>query len=344
MLFRSSAIAFVTTSATQQTIETGGKTLGNTSINTNANASYLLNDALTLGSTATLTHGFGTLNTNGKTVSVGVYNGSSSNTRTLTLGASNFSVTGTGVVWNFSITTGLTFNANTSTVSVTDTSSTNKSFVGGGKTFNTVTFSGDNITVSGANTFSSLNVNNAGLANGLKLTSGVTQTVTTLTTNGSTGSLTKIIASTTSLATISISSGNIALSWCYLTYIGVTGGATFSASKSFDGGNNSGWASITDQVVSGGGNSNAAGTWESGNLPTSRSNLLLTSGSGQLTINAAMACRSLDCTGYTNTLTHNASMALTIGDATAGLGNIALKLVSGMTYTLGSATAKIKRN
>jgi hypothetical protein len=52
-------------------------------------------------------------------------------------------------------------------------------------------------------------------------------------------------------------------------------------------------------------------------------------GSGNVTINAAAACRSLDCTGYTGTLTHNSSVTLSIGDGTAGAGNVALKFVSG---------------
>lgn len=79
-------------------------------------------------------------------------------------------------------------------------------------------------------------------------------------------------------------------------------------------------------------------TWTGGVVPSPTTDVQLSAGSGPVTIDAGAVCRSLDCTGYTNTLTHNAVVSLTIGDATAGLGNIALKLVSGMTYTLGSAT------
>lgn len=67
--------------------------------------------------------------------------------------------------------------------------------------------------------------------------------------------------------------------------------------------------------------------------PTAADDVKLDASSGAVTIDVASVCRSLDCTGFTGTLTHNA-VGLTIGDATAGLSNIALKLVSGMTYTL----------
>jgi len=88
----------------------------------------------------------------------------------------------------------------------------------------------------------------------------------------------------------------------------------------------------------GGGNWNTGSTWVGGVAPTAADDAQLTVTSGNVTIAATAACRSLDCTGYVGTLTHNTGIALNIGDGTAGLGNIALKLVAGMTYTLGSAS------
>lgn len=95
-----------------------------------------------------------------------------------------------------------------------------------------------------------------------------------------------------------------------------------------------------------GGNWSAAGTWsnvssaggDSSGPPTAADNVILDAGSGNVTIDAASVCRSVNCTGYTGTLTHNATFTLSIGDATAGTGNIALKFVAGMTYTLGNNT------
>jgi hypothetical protein len=66
------------------------------------------------------------------------------------------------------------------------------------------------------------------------------------------------------------------------------------------------------------------------------------SGTGTITVTTGGAvCRSLDFTGYTGTFTQVAASQLTIGDATAGLGNVALKLSSGMTYTIGNSTTSL---
>lgn len=78
------------------------------------------------------------------------------------------------------------------------------------------------------------------------------------------------------------------------------------------------------------------GNWDTGSAPTAADDAVLT-GSAACTIAANAVCRSLDASTYTGTLTHNASVALTIGDATAGAGNKALDLSgAGMTYTLGN--------
>lgn len=61
-------------------------------------------------------------------------------------------------------------------------------------------------------------------------------------------------------------------------------------------------------------------------------------GAAVVTLNAASVCRSLNCTGFTGTISHPISTPLFIGDATAGASNIILKFVAGMTYTIGSTT------
>lgn len=99
-------------------------------------------------------------------------------------------------------------------------------------------------------------------------------------------------------------------------------------------------ATIT--AAAGGGAWQTNGTWVGGVKPTAADDVLLTVTSGAITIDSGAVCRSLDCTGYVSTLTHNSAVTLTIGDATAGTGNNALKFVSGMTYTLGNnATSAI---
>lgn len=79
-------------------------------------------------------------------------------------------------------------------------------------------------------------------------------------------------------------------------------------------------------------------TWTPNQTPLPGDDCQLTVASGPVTINAGAVARSLDCNGYIGTLTHTAAVTLTLGDGTAGLGNIALRLAAGMTYTKGSTT------
>ena len=87
-------------------------------------------------------------------------------------------------------------------------------------------------------------------------------------------------------------------------------------------------------VRAAGGNYSAAGTWEltpgggeSVAVPTSSDDVFLVAGSGQLTIDAASAAKTFNCTGYTGTLTHNAFTLTVAGSVT---------FVAGMTYTNNS--------
>ncbi len=87
-----------------------------------------------------------------------------------------------------------------------------------------------------------------------------------------------------------------------------------------------------------GGSWTTGSTWVGGVIPTAADDVVLDATSGNVTVSSGAVARSLDCTGYTGTLTHTAAVTLTLGDATAGAGNVALRLVSGMTYTLGNTS------
>jgi len=91
----------------------------------------------------------------------------------------------------------------------------------------------------------------------------------------------------------------------------------------------------------GGGNWTAGGTWVGGIAPTAADDAQIPATAGAITIDAGSVCRSADFSTYTNTLTHTSGVTLTIGDATAGLSNIALKMVSGMTYSPSADTCAI---
>ncbi len=75
-------------------------------------------------------------------------------------------------------------------------------------------------------------------------------------------------------------------------------------------------------------------------VPTAADDVFLdaSSGANTVTLGGTPFCRSLNCTGFTGTLSHASAITLTIGDGTAGASNVALKLVAGMTYTVGSFT------
>ena len=107
----SSAISFVSTSATQQTITTGGKTLGNVTFNATSNGSWQLADALTMGNSTIFSLTKGSLDINGKTCSIGGLTCNSGSTRSLTFGASSFT-TNSSVIMSAS---GLTFSAGSAT-------------------------------------------------------------------------------------------------------------------------------------------------------------------------------------------------------------------------------------
>ena len=82
-----------------------------------------------------------------------------------------------------------------------------------------------------------------------------------------------------------------------------------------------------------GGNWNALTCWDEGAIPTASDDVVFRSAgnSGAVTITAAAACRSIDTTYYSNTITNN-GFNLSIGASTAPPSNIALKFISTMTY------------
>ena len=83
-------------------------------------------------------------------------------------------------------------------------------------------------------------------------------------------------------------------------------------------------------IAAGGGNWNATATWMEGIVPVLGDTVFAAVTSGQLTVNVASACTSIDFTNYTNTLTMNAT--LSVGGS--------VTLVAAMTIT-GTGTLSI---
>ncbi len=135
------------------------------------NTALTLQDDLTCSNSFTLycNSGYATLITNGKTVTCGIfYAGESTETKTLTLGASTINCT----AWGYSG-SNLTVTANTATINVSGTGA----FTGGAiTTYNNINLNGTAHTISGSNTIKLFGWKPSG-NQALTFTDGTTQTV-----------------------------------------------------------------------------------------------------------------------------------------------------------------------
>ncbi len=231
------------------TITTAGLTIPSSSTGWNFQSfggTYTLQDALT--TSGALTHTHGTLDTNGQAVSCTTFSTSASTTRTLTLGASTITLTGTGTVWNAATATGLTLNANSSTIKLTDTSSTQKTFSGGGKTYNNLWYAPGAGTATlnfvGSNTFNDFK-DDGSAAHSVLFTAGTTSTFASWT--GLTGSVVTIGSITASGHTLTKTGGtSVSTALAAVSRSTATpSDSWFAGSGATDGGNNSGWSFTT---------------------------------------------------------------------------------------------------
>jgi hypothetical protein len=181
------------------------------------------------------------------------FSGSGSGTRTINMGDGTWTLTtSSSTPWTMTTTTGLTFNANNSTIIINGTSSTPQTIAGGGLTYNDMTLassSGAGFSFTGANTFADFIASCP-----VVLITGVTHTFGTLTMNGASGTSPAGFLSSSGAAstTISVASGSVAFTWAGFRGCTFTGGATFSATNSFNLGANSG-ITITGPSAGGGG-------------------------------------------------------------------------------------------
>jgi len=91
-------------------------------------------------------------------------------------------------------------------------------------------------------------------------------------------------------------------------------------------------------IANGGGVWTTGSTWVGGVAPTAADDVVATATSGSVTVSTNGVCRSLDLTGYANTITINSTRSITIGDGTAGAGNVALKISATTVFSLGTVT------
>lgn len=230
---------FAATSGTK-TITSAGVTIDRPITFNGIGGTWRFADALTQGSTRTLTLTNGTLDGNGQSVSIGTF-ALGSGTKTLTLGSGTWTVQGSGAsAWNANTNvSGLTVTASTGKISMTSASA--KTFAGGAKSWPTLDQGGTgDLTVAQANTFGDIQWSAAGK---IILPASTTTTVSAFTGPVAVaGTLESSSAGTA--ATLSKASGTVSVSTLSIKDSAATGGATFQAytvNGNTDVSGNTGW-------------------------------------------------------------------------------------------------------
>jgi hypothetical protein len=260
----SSAMTLGGTSGTK-TITSNGRTMP-FPINLNgAGSTWQLQDALTMPSTRFLNQSNGTLDLNGKTLTIGAsgnYAVSGAGTKNITFNGGTI-ICPTASTTSFTVTgpTGFTTTAGTGTGKISMTAATAKTFVGGGSTFNctlsndgagaltitgnntisTVTTTSGNLSITGSNTITT--ISNSVQPVTFTFTVSTTQTITNWNVNGTAGNLVTIVSSTAgTAASLSKSSGTVSANYLSIKDSTATGGAAwYAGANSTNVSGNSGW-------------------------------------------------------------------------------------------------------
>jgi len=238
-----SAMTFGATSGIK-TITSSTKTMDFPITFNGVGGTWQLQDALLMGTTRTLTHTNGTIDLNGKTLTVGTRYTTATGTKNLTFNGGTLVCPDPNTTsFNNAAPTNFSTTAGTGTGKISMTAATAKTFVGGGSTFN-CTLSNDGagaLTISGSNTFTTI-------ANGVQptaftFTAATTQTVTNWNVSGTAGNLVTIISSTASVpALLSKASGTVSSNYLSLKDSTATGGAAwYAGANSTNVSGNLGW-------------------------------------------------------------------------------------------------------
>jgi len=231
---------------TGKTVTTNGVALaGNVNFN-GVGGAWSLGSALTIGSirTATLTNG--TLDLNGKTLTVGTRFTTATGTKNLTFNGGTLICPDPNTTsFNNAVPTGFTTTAGTGVGTISMTAATAKTFVGGGSTFNCTLNQGGAgaLTITGSNTFSNItNTRKSTSATSILFTAGTTSTFTDWNASGESTRLLTIGSDTAASHTLTKASGTVSSDFLSISRSTATGGASwYAGANSTDGGNNSGW-------------------------------------------------------------------------------------------------------
>lgn len=243
---------FAATSGSK-TITFNGKTLDFPVTFNGVGGTWVLQDALTIGSTRILTHTNGTLDLNGKTLTAGSSYTTAAGTKNLTFnGGTLVCSAGTATAFNNVAPTNYTTTAGTGTGTISMTAATAKTFVGGGSTFNCTLNQGGAgaLTITGANTFN--NITNTVQPATVRFTAGTTSTFNNFNLNGTAGNLITISSATAATHTLSKASGTVSCDYLSITNSTATGGASwYAGANSTNVSGNTGWIFTAPPAPSG---------------------------------------------------------------------------------------------
>jgi hypothetical protein len=215
--------------------------------------SVTLQDALTTGTGVATTLTNGTLDLNGKTLTVGTRFTTATGTKNLTFNGGTLICPDPNTTsFNNAQPTNFTTTAGTGTGTISMTAATAKTFVGGGSTFNcTLQNAGAGaLTITGSNTFTS--ISNSVQPTTFTFTAATTTTVTNWNVNGTAGNLVTIGSATAASHTLSKASGTVSSDYLSISRSTATGGASwYAGANSTNGGNNSGWIFTAPPAPSG---------------------------------------------------------------------------------------------
>ena len=224
-----------------QTITSAGRVMFGAITVDSYGGTVQLADALNIGSNA-LTVTNGTFDTKNYNVVAGQLSSSNSNVRTITLGSSTVTLSGSVNPIVFTTSTNLTFNAGTSSISTQTGLAT---IAGGGQIFYNVSFTNTTsttYTITGANTFNTLTLPAPASAGLIQLALAANQTITgTLTIAGATAVRRIFVRSDTLGTTRTLTVGTISVANCDFRDITIAGAAAgASPIRAGDCGGNSG--------------------------------------------------------------------------------------------------------
>ncbi len=218
------------------TITSASGAMGALNVNCTAGVIVSLVDALTVTGAFTLTGG--TFDASNQNLSIGSLVPVAGETKVVTMGSGIWFLSGTGTVWDGSL---LTVTPGTSTINIFDASSATKTFAGGSKTYANLLLTGSGsgaFIITGSNTFTSFGASNP--PHTIRFESGATTQVTSFDLAGTAlGGLMTLEPTGTAHWNLTSTAG---FSRAYLSLRGSHAhGGTFTATNSFDAGDNFNW-------------------------------------------------------------------------------------------------------